>query len=977
MSRRIRILRNPNKQPNSLNWKSNMSGQFTERELHKVRWLLVTGWTLLVFSSFYRPFSLWLTGADNRWSPFRVDLDHCIWVQGSCLLQDNYAVAPQIFWGIVIPLSVIILVVGGHETWRRICPLYFISQIPRYFGWQRKQGKVNPQTGTVRHDVVGVKPNSWLGKNFGYLQLALLFGGLNLRLLVANGNGVGFGLLAIASMAGALLVGYLFKGRSWCHYFCPMAPVQVFYTSNRGLLGSDAHLSPSASITQSMCRITDAKGQEKSACVSCQSPCIDIDAERAYWANIDRPERKLLFYGYFGLMLGFFAYSYLYAGNWEYYFSGAWSHDNQQLGSLFEPGFYVAGRSINIPKIIAVPLTLGCCTLVSYYAGLASEQLLTKWGNARQKNWSVIQIRHMCFIWIVFISFNVFFIFAGRPLLKLLPSEIELLFNAFCIIISTLWLQRNLPRNKAIYQRESLTESLRRQLQKLAINWQEFLEGRSINELNSNEVYVLAKVLPWFNRQSRHQVYRGVLQDALAEGKTQSADSLEMLQGMRSELQITTDEHYNILANLGVENPNLLDPSIQRNREDRLRLESYQRYLEVLLLDLVTYGTGETIEQAFLQKQGQIEAMRQEYSITNDEQEKVLLSMFHPNSALLLTSVQLLVNLQSWNARQQALDHSSAQRQGFYKILRVLIIDQQKLIVAKLFNVLEILVHEPVAIDIATTIGYLAPTAVGEILPLEIERNRLTPPIYQALTTPVSLTNHSLEINSGAGFNTGIVNSTAAQIIEIGHSPIPTVTVLEALNDLVYEINPVIQAVSLYILDQIDRPQGRAKATSLDGKVPPLMQETINKILVRPPADKQTNYRSITSPPIITTIEKLLLFRASKFFEPLKHQSLIYLARNSKIQVFKQDEMLCEQGTAANSLFLLISGAVRIDQEILDTGNTIGYPSILSKSVYRETVMAHAATVTVLVVAAAIFNNLIDQDPLVARTMLASIRSRL
>jgi hypothetical protein len=477
-----------------------MLTKVTEKQMHLVRWFLVVGWILLVLSAFYDPISLWLTDPTSLWSPIHINLDRCILVQDQCLPQSSYVMAPRIFWGIVVPAGVIILLVGGHEVWRRICPLYFISQIPRRLGLQRKKDKINPETGSVRRELVGVPAESWLGKNFAYLQFGLLFLGLNLRLLVANGNGIGFGCFVLLSIAGALLVGYLFKGRSWCQYFCPMAPVQIFYTSNRGLLGSDAHLSPSASITQSMCRSIDDTGKEKSACVSCQSPCIDIDVERTYWTNLEKPERKLLFYGYFGLMLGFFVYFYLYAGNWDYYFSGVWSHDSQQFSSLLKPGFYLGGQAIAIPKILAVPLTLGIFTAASYYAGIAIEHLLGIWSKRQHKNWSKSQIRHICFIGAVFVSFNVFFIFAGRPNLKLLPGYIEFLFNAFYILVSTLWLQRNLSRSQPIYQRESLTGSLRRQLQKLAVNWNEFLEGRSMEDLDTQEVYILAKVPRNFTR---------------------------------------------------------------------------------------------------------------------------------------------------------------------------------------------------------------------------------------------------------------------------------------------------------------------------------------------------------------------------------------------------------------------------------------------------------------------------------------------
>ena len=63
-----------------------------------------------------------------------------------------------------------------------------------------------------------------------------------------------------------------------------------------------------------------------------------------------------------GLVVGYFSYYYLYAGSWDYYISGAWARQPDQLSSLLSPGFYLFGYSINIPKLVAVPITLGIFT---------------------------------------------------------------------------------------------------------------------------------------------------------------------------------------------------------------------------------------------------------------------------------------------------------------------------------------------------------------------------------------------------------------------------------------------------------------------------------------------------------------------------------------------------------------------------------------------------------------------------------------
>ena len=123
------------------------------------------------------------------------------------------------------------------------------------------------------------------------------------------------------------------------------------------------------------CRTVNTEGKEQSACVACHSPCMDIDAERIYWENLTKPEQQWLHYAYFGLTVGYFVYYYLYAGNWEYYMSGSWAHEENQLANLLKPGFYFFNQAIPIPKLVAVPLTIGLFGLLGYWLGRKLENL--------------------------------------------------------------------------------------------------------------------------------------------------------------------------------------------------------------------------------------------------------------------------------------------------------------------------------------------------------------------------------------------------------------------------------------------------------------------------------------------------------------------------------------------------------------------------------------------------------------------------
>lgn len=533
-----------------------MTHQISERIMNRVRWVLAVGWLLLVASLFYDPISPWLTDP-NTTSPLRAKPEVCIEVQGQCIEQQAYSLAAPIFWGLIVPSSIFILLVFGHELWRRICPLSFFSQIPRALGIQRRVKRVGAN-GNVRYELARVQKDSWLAHNHMYLQFGWFFIGLSSRILFVNADRLALAGWLLFTIAAAIGVGYFYSGKSWCNYFCPMSAVQRVYGEPGGLLTSAAHLSPSK-ITQSMCREIDDSGQEKSACVACQSPCIDIDSQRSYWHSIHRPDRKLLYYGYFGLVIGYFFYYYLYAGNWAYYLSGVWAYEVNQLETLLSPGFYIAEQVIPIPKLIAVPLTLGLFTVLGVWHGLVIE----RWLKSRLYHAiSLDIIQHRIFTLITFLVFNYFFLFASRSWIDLLPIPLQYLWDATIILASSIWVYRTWKWSPERYNRESLALRLRKHLAKLELNIEHFLEGRSLESLSPDEIYVLAKVLPELTHKKRIQAYKGVLKEALAEGCINTKSSVKVLGQMRSELEISDSEHYETLTELGVEDPSLLNPDL-------------------------------------------------------------------------------------------------------------------------------------------------------------------------------------------------------------------------------------------------------------------------------------------------------------------------------------------------------------------------------------------------------------------------------
>ena len=133
-----------------------MLSRTPERKMRLVRSGLLLGWFILILSLIWDPLTPAFTAPENQGSPFRL-LGVPVIVQGHPLSLQPYPMGSRIFWTILLPLLPLILMLFGHETWRRICPLSHFSQIPHMLGWQRKVKKLNRNTGRVRARI-GFRP---------------------------------------------------------------------------------------------------------------------------------------------------------------------------------------------------------------------------------------------------------------------------------------------------------------------------------------------------------------------------------------------------------------------------------------------------------------------------------------------------------------------------------------------------------------------------------------------------------------------------------------------------------------------------------------------------------------------------------------------------------------------------------------------------------------------------------------------------
>jgi Ca2+/Na+ antiporter len=253
-------------------------------------------------------------------------------------------------------------------------------------------------------------------------------------------------------------------------------------------------------------------------------------------------------YGYLGLVIGYFAYYGLYAGNFDYYFSGVWSHELNQMGELLNPGFYLFNRSISIPKIVAAPLTLLVFVAVTCLICTRLERAYAQ--RLRRQNISQEQILHRVFSVCTFLAFNIFFIYGGRPEILRLPIAMQFLLQTLFVLVSTLWLSRTWKRSAEQYMKESTADKLRRQLKKLPIDRSQW-GGKSLEQLSPDEVYILAKTLPGMTQRDRQQLYKGLLHDLIQAGHLNSVGSLAIVRQMQQHLGMNEADYEALWVELG------------------------------------------------------------------------------------------------------------------------------------------------------------------------------------------------------------------------------------------------------------------------------------------------------------------------------------------------------------------------------------------------------------------------------------------
>ena len=780
-----------------------------EKNMRLVRVVLATGWLLIIASLFWDPITPALTHPDNLASPFHLKATP-VAVQGHVLTQTPYAMANRFFWTMLIPVLPLFLMVFGHEAWRRVCPLSFISQLPRYLNWQRRKPVLVRRTGEVERQLALIGRDGWLARNVLYVQFALLFVALTSRLLFFNSDRLALAVFFIGVIIAALTVGYLWGGKTWCGFVCPISVVQKIYTGPGGLLESQAHLTRKP-VSQSMCRTSSPKG-DVSTCVGCAANCPDIDLERSYWQGISDPARRNVYYGFFGLVIGFYYFYYWFSGNWDYYFSGAWTHEPDQLQQLFQAGLYIRNHVVNIPKIITAPVVLAVYVLGAIGLGKLMEEAYRRIRLMINRPLPEAEFINHCLSFSAYVTINFFYCFGGRPNLDLLPSPALRFVDIVIVSLSTLWFFRSIQRTPTKYRREGLASNLLEQLKNLQFDASKHLDGRTLEELKPDEIYVLAKTLPSFSRDQKLQAYENILLDTIRTGRADAANTLEFMRELRSQMGVSDSEHHQLLEQLGLDSSGKIDPDAKVSYEGWIRTENYRKILESLVAPLLEQGTPLQTILALPDIQLAIENSRAIYQISVAEHDSAVAQvaglggMQFERARTQLKTLRYLASLKFGLVGQGMVD---SQWRPLTQLLGKIVRRRVQSICSKLFSALLTLGESNESKWIAHKLALLIGGDIDDILALPIGAGT-------AATWADTLHESIVSLLRGGEFD-ATVNTPAESLEAYSYRDVIAdgVSITDNLRQLAFDSDPLVSSLALTALAYADAAAAREVATRL------------------------------------------------------------------------------------------------------------------------------------------------------------------
>ena len=792
----------------------------------------------------------------------------------------------RIFWTIGIAALPLFWIVFGYHLWRRICPLAVMGQVGRLLG----------RPGTR-------KAGGWLAKNYFVLQLGLMIVALSLRLVATNGSAIALaGFLGAITLA-AIVTSFVDAGKTWCNFICPIGLVEKLYTE------------PARAATP-----TDLTSQ-CTPCVACKKHCPDIDQEQGYWKELAEPARRVAYFAWPGVVVAFYVYYWLVAGDWDYYFSGRWAYELDQPSQWLGPGFHFAPA---VPRVVAAPLTLLAFGFASWLVFSIGEALVVRRALARldeeapedRREAVRLAVRHHALALAGFTGFNAFYFFAGQPSLRRLPEWVVHGFSVLVVFASAAIFFRRFRRHEDEYVQERFA-------QKILKKW-EWGDAPPSNDLK--DIYLLHTERTK-QREARLRAYKETVRELVADGLVSRAE-LVILDSLRAQLGITDKDHQKIIGELSEEERQLFDPGYQGSVEQRLQRQQYRRDLERLVMDAARAGHAPS--------PASLDALRAEHGVTASEQDAELEKVLAADGPVVAMYRDEVAKIDRLARAAVATRDDAADRTGHesasLSLVRHLVLTRARGQLVRVLGLLAAITRreEPLAAREAIELRRGRPHDAVTELVRAVPGDLLVPLV------------HAVELMGAAGRD----------------APAP-----EPVLAIAGDASPYVRAAVALVLSRFDDDVSRQRLAAAIGDSEPIVREAAvralgsrarltRELMSRALADtsprvRQAAVRAVAGtsseelPAVeasklaqttrgvgnagayatldanavmasVTTIETMMLLRQVPMFADLDADDLEQLASRVEERRYDPGMNLCVEGEVGDAVYLLVKGRVRV-----------------------------------------------------------------
>ncbi len=491
----------------------------------------------------------------------------------------------RLAWTVCIAALPFFWMAFGYHLWRRICPLAVMGQLGRLFGRPGKR-----------------KMGAWMSTNYLLVQLGLMLLALTLRLIATNGSDVWLAGFLGAVIALAIATSFLYGGKTWCNFLCPVGLVEKIHTEPTSAATGGGELT-------SQC----------APCVACKKHCPDIDLEQGYWKEASERPRRIAYFAWPGIVVGFYTYYYLAAGDWDAYFDGRWAYERSLPERMLDPGFYFLPE---IPRVLAAPLTLLAFGAASFLVFAAVERAFAAVRLARLPEAATdddraaarMRLRHGLLAVAGLCAFNAFYVFAGQPSLRELPGWVVTGWGLVVVFASTALFVRRIARREDQYVHEKFA-------QKILKKW-EWGDAPPSDKLE--DIYLLHTERTK-QREARLRAYKETVREMVADGLVTRGE-LATLDTLRAQLGVSDKDHQKIINELSAEERQLFDPTYRGSVETRIAREAYRKDLERIVVEAARVGASPAAPT--------LEALRAERGVGEDEEAAELARILAPGGPI-------------------------------------------------------------------------------------------------------------------------------------------------------------------------------------------------------------------------------------------------------------------------------------------------------------------------------------------------------